>query len=97
MVGTDADWWSCPEKGWSWTPAYYQSSFHNRGGRLRRIWEGGEGAKQPLVRLSWPVNQAGLDYHIWTTLLQPSAYSSFASVDKNKKKRKGQACALCSC
>ena len=97
MVGTDADWWSCPEKGWSWTPAYYQSSFHNRGGRLRRIWEGGEGAKQPLVRLSWPVNQAGLDYHIWTTLLQPKACSSFASVDKNKKKRKGQACALCPC
>ena len=50
---------------------------------MRRIWEGGEGAKQPLVRLSWPVNQAGLDYHIWTTLLQPTACSSFASVDKN--------------
>ena len=61
--------------------------------------EGGRGgAKQPLVRLSWSVNQAGLDYHIWTTLLQPKACSSFASVDKNKKKRKGHVdCALSPC
>ena len=85
-MGMDADWWSCPGKGWGSTPAYYQSSFHNRGGRFRRDlgWregDGGVGAKQPLVRLSWPVNQAGLDYHIWTTLLQPSASSSFASVE----------------
>ena len=50
---------------------------------------GREGAKQPLVRLSWPVNQAGLDYHIWTTLLQPSACSSFASL-AHKKMHKGQ-------
>ena len=35
LVGTDADWWSLLDSdGWSHTPAYYQSSFHNRGGRF---------------------------------------------------------------
>ena len=84
LVGTDADWWSLLDSdGWSHTPAYYQSSFHNRGGSFgmeeeKEEEEGEEeeeGAKQALVRLSWPVNQAGLDYqdyHIWTTLLHPS-------------------------
>ena len=83
MVGKDADWWSCPEKGWGWLAGHRLITNHpfiTGEAGLGGIWYGREGAKQPLVRLSWPVNQAGLDYHIWTTLLQPSACSSFASL-----------------
>ena len=77
--------------GWSRTPAYYQSSFHNKGGRFRL---GGRelGAKQALVRLSWPaVNQAGLDYHIGTrTLLHPSASFTSEACNGMQKGRKVQ-------
>ena len=78
--------------GWMDTRLITNHPFITGEAGLGGIWHGvgwgggGEGAKQPLVRLSWPVNQAGLDYHIWTTLLQPSPSSSFASQSLAHKK-----------
>ena len=47
LVGTDADWWSLLDSdGWSHTPAYYQSSFHNRGGRFGMEKEEEEGEEE---------------------------------------------------
>ena len=53
LVGTDADWWSLLDSdGWNHTPAYYQSSFHNRGGRFgmeRRRRRGSKTSSCPSV------------------------------------------------